>query len=160
MVKAYNESTQPKKNVPYSPRAKATPKQIPNRAEREAQHALCKDYGVSLRRFQNNFAELVEKKKAENPGGYMDDPEIKNQFNTACQHEKWKKAGGPTRPSRARPGGMNPDHQHPVSLGGNPLGALKWADSDVNQTCGPSMGAHDPTNEPGGLSAHPSCGCT
>jgi hypothetical protein len=159
MVKAYNSSTDTKKQVGYSPRKKATPEQIPDDAERAAQHKLCRDYSTSLRNFENNFAELVERKKAADPDGYMDDDEIRQQFNTDCQRDRWKAQGGKARPSRARPDGMNPDHQHPVKLGGDPLGPLKWANSDVNQTVGPSMAGHDPDKQPGGIEAHESCNC-
>jgi hypothetical protein len=160
MAKAYNASNDTKKNEGYSPRKRATPEQVPDDAARAAQHQLCRDYATSLRNFQESFASLVEKKQAADPEGYMDDPDIAKNFNTECQHEKWKEQGGKARPSRARPDGMNPDHQHPVGLGGNPFGPLKWANSDVNQTVGPSMAGHDPVAEPGGVKAEASCKCT
>ena len=159
MVKAYNGSTDTKEKRNYSPRKKATREQIPDQAERTAQHKLARDYNKSLRNFKSDFAKLVKRKKAADPTGYMDDPEIKSKFNTECQHKRWKKQGSKAKPSGARPSGMNPDHQHPVKLGGNPLGPLKWANSDVNMTVGPSMAGHDPNNEPGGIEAHSSCNC-
>jgi len=159
MIAAYNGSKKPKESVPYSPRKRATEEQIPNERTRAAQHKLCRDYGQSLRDFKKEFKELVEAKKEANPKGYMDDPEIKSKFNTDCEHKRWKEKGGKAKPSGRRPKGINPDHQHPVGLKGDPFGELKWANSDVNQTVGPAMAGHDPKKEPGGIKAHKSCKC-
>ena len=84
----------------------------------------------------------------------MDDPDIRAMFNTDCERDRWKKADGPAEPSGERPHGINPDHQHPTGLGGDPLGETKWANSEVNQTVGPAMDGHDPAKEPGGIIAH------
>ena len=161
MAKAYNSSTQPKKKVDYSPRKPATPAQIPDPVTRAAQHKLAADYAKALRDFKSSFKKLVEAKKAANPSGYMDDPEIRDKFNTTCERDRWKAAGGKSEPSGSRPKGINPDHQHPTSPGGDPMGALKWANSDVNQTVGPSMAGHNPDDpkEKDGVVAHDSCGC-
>jgi hypothetical protein len=156
MVKAYNDSKQPKKKVPYSPRKQATPKQIPDPVAREAQHVMARGYAASIAKFEKDFAELVAKHDPD-----KNHPDIVKQFNTTCQHERWRdKLGGSPDPDRSRPGGMNPDHQHPAKLGADmAITALKWANSEVNQTVGPAMDAHKPDEFPDGFEAHASCNC-
>lgn len=162
MVKAFNESTQAKKKMPYSPRKRATPAQIPDAAERAAQHTTAAGYSSSIRNFANDFKALVEKKKLANPTGYMDDPEIASKFNTDCERDRWKAKGGSSTPARSpRATGVNPDHQHPAALGGDMATTpLKWANAEVNQTVGPAMDGHDPAKYPDGMVAHSSCNCT
>lgn len=166
MVKAYNSSQQKKFKPKVSPSHKATPKQIPNAAERARQHLANKKYTNAISAHKRDFAALVAAKKKANPSGYMDDPKIKKMFNTDCEHARWKKGrpndrppGDPpgcAEPSGGKPFGINPDHQHPCGAGGKPDGALKWANAEVNQTVGPAM---DKDPAPKKFKAHESCNC-
>lgn len=149
MVKAYNDSQDPKKVVSPSP----------SNAPPGSRGRL--KYEASLRTFRNQFAALVAKHKPN-----LDHPEIKAMFYNPgppappdCQHEKWKNAGGNPDPGADGPAGMNPDHMHPASLNG-PLTAANciWASARVNRTVGGSMGKFK-NDAPKKMKAHDSCNC-
>ena len=143
MVKAYNKSKKPKRKLS---------------TEAVKAKNVKRQKGVDL--FAEKFAKLVNRHK-NNP----DHPSIKKMFYSPpgvkppdCQHEKWKKAGGPADPNRSGDDAMNPDHMHPVGLNGSlAVSNLKWADDRVNYTVGAAQGKLKPA--PKKIEAHPSCNC-
>lgn len=161
MCKGFNESPHPKARLDPSPRARATSSQIPDPTALAAHNANAKAYADGLKQFDKDFTALVNEKG-------VDHPDVASKFSTKCAYERWKGSqpgygqGGKVPVSRSRnTAGLNPDHVHDASLGG-PLtvDGLKWTNSDVNQTVGPAMSGYDPKQHPGGIKAHPSCGCS
>ncbi|NTX05821.1 hypothetical protein [Myxococcus sp. CA040A] len=159
MVKAYNESPHPKKKV--SPSSSHPSSKFPEMSADQArlQDAAFNDYCDGLKGFTESFAKLVEERG-------KDHPDVADKFHAKCQHGKWVGAGGPVPVPRSKSKlAMNPDHAHPVGLGGPTSGpalssGLKWADARVNCTVGPAMDKHDPAIHSGGIKAHVSCNCS
>ena len=152
MVKAYNESSHPKKTVSPSPSHPASKFPEMSPAQAAVQNAAFAAYSAGVKKFGTDFTTLVNEKG-------KDHPDVVKEFHSPCQHKKWSDAGGKVPVKRSGPGAMNPDHVHPAGLGGPVAGPFKWADARVNQTVGPAMDADDPQEFPDGIKAHSSCNC-
>jgi hypothetical protein len=159
MIKAYNESPDPKFKPERTPSKPASKFSGLTEAQVTAQNVAFGKYTDSLESFSDNFNALVKKK--EDP--YHDD--VVKQFHTPCLHRRWADPppdgmGAPIPVPRSKvPGAMSPDHMHPVNRGGTLPGKIKWADSNVNSSVGKAMDKHDETTHPGGVKAQPSCNC-
>ncbi|MCA9648298.1 MAG: DUF4150 domain-containing protein [Myxococcales bacterium] len=116
-----------------------------------------KVYQAQLNTFKDAFASKVAAQGA-------DGADVKGMFydppppNDGCAHKKWKDGGASPTPSGRGTGKFNPDHSHPVSLGGSLSGisGMKWADARVNVTVGKAMDKFDPA-EHGSLTAPDCC---
>jgi hypothetical protein len=170
MIQRYNESPGKEKTNP-SPSHRLTKKKGKELAEKnkwtqEELDAFTDAHNQKNKKWVDDFNELVRYKD-------VNSDEVKQKFNTECQHKRWVDSGAPIPVNRQRNDpvskavlkeGMNPDHIHPVGLGGPCEGValeegLMWANADVNQTVGPAMDSHDLANYPNGVKAKASCHC-
>ncbi|WP_210526192.1 PAAR-like domain-containing protein [Rubellimicrobium arenae] len=156
MAKAYNESTAPKKAI-----------DSPGHAAAGTRQRLA--YDASLRNFTREFQQAVATHGPDSPQvkAFFYSPPAPPAEEADCVHKAWResaegKKGEP--PARSGTPSFNPDHMHPASLSGPLTSAnMRWADSRVNQTVGPSMDKKDLKPKPGQpaplAKPHENCKC-